>query len=362
LKLITDMYRNSPRRLLFCLLLVLAFGFQFAARAQSTPLTSQELLRLVNQLPSHPEMKDEIVEEIRKRGIGFTLTEGLRSVVATKSGSDPVLRRTLDEAARRRLNPVASALPPEGEGRELWVRTRVVTLAASEAMPDFLVKQLIVRSHAFGTTTNWQVDDRLTIAVSYRASGSEAYKVLAVNGLPAAETSEANTYEHVGGTTSTGEYVSMLADLFMDRSETTFKLVDTDVLGGRRTLVYEYEVKQPVSRQEIKVGERAIIAGYHGKVWIDRELNRVLRLERIATDLPPDFPISAVRWLIDYDWVTINDHKYLLPSHADIVSSERYRNQAYQTRNDIRFRGYRKFGTEVKIIEETDDETPEKKP
>ena len=35
---------------------------------------------------------DEIVEEIRKRGIGFPLTEGMRSLVATKSGSDALLR------------------------------------------------------------------------------------------------------------------------------------------------------------------------------------------------------------------------------------------------------------------------------
>ena len=62
-----------------CLLLVTG------ARAQGgeRPLTSQELVRLVYQLPSHPERRDEVVEEIRRRGIGFPLTEGLRSVVAS---------------------------------------------------------------------------------------------------------------------------------------------------------------------------------------------------------------------------------------------------------------------------------------
>ena len=96
-------------------------------------------------------MRDDLVEQIRKRGIGFPLTDGMRSLVATKSGNDSVLRRTLEEAERRRVNPKASTLPSETEGQELLERTRNVTLAAANAMPDFLVKQIIKRSVAYGT-------------------------------------------------------------------------------------------------------------------------------------------------------------------------------------------------------------------
>ena len=81
------------------------------------PLTNRELVTLVYQLPKHPELRDEVVEEIRKRGIGFPLTDGMRSLVATKSGSDAVLRRTLEEAERRRVNPTASARPPDAEAQ-----------------------------------------------------------------------------------------------------------------------------------------------------------------------------------------------------------------------------------------------------
>ncbi|HEY6118410.1 MAG TPA: hypothetical protein VIV66_00550, partial [Pyrinomonadaceae bacterium] len=132
-------------------------------------MTSREIVALVYELPKHPERHDEIVEVIRKRGIGFPLTDGMRSVVATKSGNDPVLRRTLEEAERRRVNPTASALPPEAEGNQLLEQTRTATLAAAEAMPDFIVKQVIRRSAAYGTTSNWLPQDNLAIAVSYRA-------------------------------------------------------------------------------------------------------------------------------------------------------------------------------------------------
>src|SRR5438128_2167666 len=102
------MYRIH-RLLLAIIALGLASIFPLRGFAQSTPsvppLTSQELVRLVYELPKHPEKHDEIVEVIRQRGIGFPLTDGMRSLVAAKSGSDAVLRRTLEEAERRRLNP-----------------------------------------------------------------------------------------------------------------------------------------------------------------------------------------------------------------------------------------------------------------
>src|SRR6185503_21091854 len=157
------------------------------AQTNQTPLTSRELVSLVYELPKHPEKRDEIVEEIRKRGIGFPLTDGMRSLVATKSGSDPLLRRTLEEAERRRVNPSASARPANEEAEGLLERTRTATLAAAAAMPDFIVKQLIRRSYAYGTTNNWLPQDNLTIAVGYRANAGEEYKVLAVNGIPRAQ-------------------------------------------------------------------------------------------------------------------------------------------------------------------------------
>jgi hypothetical protein len=341
----------------------LCLCFFINARAQSgpKPLTSQELVRLVYQLPSHPEKKDEVVEEIRKRGIGFPLTEGLRSVVASKSGNDALLRRTLEEAERRRLNPVASALPSEAEGRDVLAKAKVATLAATEAMPDFIVKQQIVRSYARANTNNWQAQDRLTIAVSYRAKIGEEYKVLAVNGLPTGkEDQEGRSYEQVGGTSSTGEYVSMLADLFADATRAEFKTVDTDTLRNRRAIVYEFEVMKPFSHQTIKAKddsqvEQVCTTSYRGRVWIDRETYRVLRMENIATDIPTGFPVTAASSLIDYDWATIAEKQYLLPSHAEIILSSGIGDRSFQSRNDIRFRNYQKFGTEVKIIEDIDE-------
>src|ERR1700738_2657413 len=331
------------------------------------PLTNQEFVQLLYQLPRHPEEREKLIDDIRKRGIAFPLTDGLRSLVATKSGNDTTLRHTLEGADRRRRNPVVAALPPSSEGLELLELTRKATLGAAERMPDFLVKQNITRYVAYGNTKNWQPDDRLTVAVSYRQSAGEQYKLLSINGLAQGEEGrESSNYsDKLGGTTSTGEYVSILSELFKPETQAEFQMVDTDTLRGRRTIVYEYVVKKELSHQMIKAswaGNRTVVVGFRGRVWIDREANRVLRLEDISTEIPGDFPVTAANSTIDYDWVTINELQHLLPLRAVVELTARVGSQIIQTRNEILFRGYRKFGAEVKIIDIDEKDFPPDKP
>jgi hypothetical protein len=354
---------------LICVAVILFSSVAVLAQDQK-PLTNKEVVTLLYQLQRNPDTRDEVIEEIRKRGIGFPLTDGMRSLVATKSGNDSLLRRTLEEAERRRVNPAASTLPSETEGRELLERTRNVTLAAAGAMPDFVVKQIIKRSVAYGTTSNWIPQDNLTLAVGYRANQGEEYRVLTVNGIPPAEEVKAGTdyrkYIPKGATSSGVEYISAMADIFKPESKTEFRMVDTDQIQNRRTVVYEYVVKRENSQLTLTVGDtgaRAIV-GSRGRMWIDRELDRVLRFEQIATEVPPDFPITAASSTIDYDWVAINERKYLLPTHSQILMTTNQAKFVLQSKNDVRFRNYQKFGAELKIVDEVgeDDEPVEEPP
>jgi len=351
----------------FLAIILLASCVAVAAQ-DPKPLTNQEVVSLLYQLQRNPDTRDDLIEQIRKRGIGFALTDGMRSLVATKSGNDALLRRTLEEAERRRVNPTASALPSETEGRELLERTRNVTLAAANAMPDFLVKQIIKRFVAYGNTANWRQQDNLTIAVGYRANQGEQYKILTVDGMPAGPEVEAtgdySKYAPKGASSSGVEYISALADLFKPESKAEFRIVDTDTIQTRRTVVYEYTVKKDYSQLTLGLqdtGAKATV-GSHGRVWIDRELDRVLRFEQIATEIPPDFPITAASSLIDYDWVSINERKYLLPTHSEILLTTVNPKFVLQSRNDVRFRNYQKYGAELKVVDEVgeDDEPPAK--
>jgi hypothetical protein len=332
---------------------------------QGPPLTNDEFVKRLYQIPTHPDENDKLIDDVRKRGIAFAITPGLRSLIATKS-RDVSLLHTLEEANRRRENPtVATPLPPLAETNALLEQARKATLGAAETMPDYLVKQQITRSHAFGQSKNWTPYDRLSIAVSYRQTAGEDYKLLSINGLPATEDQSYNV--KLGGTISTGEYVSALTSLFKPESQTEFQAVDTDTLRGRRTVVYEYQVKRENSRQSLGYGSggspmQETISGYRGRIWIDRENYRILRLEDISTEIEPGFPITAASKIIDYDWVSINEVPHLLPSRAVVELTARDRGQTEQTRNEILFRGYRKFGAEVLIKDVDEKDFPADKP
>ena len=323
---------------------------------QQGPMTSAELRAMLVQLPRRAVLKQQIINEVRRRGIDFRLTSGLLSFVATKSGNDAELRRALEEAERRLTNPEASAPAPPEEAAALLVRTREATLAAADAMPDFVVKQMIVRAYAQGRTQNWRTSDRLTVGVSYRVEGGEQYRLLAVNGMaaPPAQAGERRDYANIGGSSSTGEFVTTLKSLFAEESRGDFQPLTTETLRGRRTIVYEFTVRRANSNRTLSYnGVRATVVGYRGRLWVDRELARVLRVESDSTEIPDDFPVIAASRHIDYEWVKIPDQgEYLLPSRAVLVMTLAEAGRLEQHRNDIRFRGYQKFGTELRIIED----------
>ena len=377
------MSRNFLKLSFLALLVAASLSLNVAAQPQvEKPLTSQELARMLNGLPGHPERRDELIEALRTRGLGFELTSGMRSLAATKSGNDSLLRRTLEEAGRRRANPRLAPRPSEAEGREAWERTRKNSLEAVAALPDFVVKQLVTRYEARERTRAWNTIDRLTVAVSYRESaGGEQYKLLARNGIPEVTSGiETANYKQAGGSTTTGEFASTMLRLFSDESQTTYQVVDTDTLRGRRTLVYDFTIKKELARAVITYAEqRSVSTGLSGKIWIDRELGRVLRVEMTYTEIEPDFPVKSLEKRVDYDWVTIAEQRHLLPVAAEAVftatapvtyydprrGGRTTEVQTFQSRNEIRFRNYQKFGTEVKILEDDDfpvEPPPEKKP
>lgn len=333
-------------------------------------MTQAEYVRMLYVLETDSSKKDELVAAIRARGIGFVLTDGLRSLTRTKSRNDAELHRTLEESERRRANPGAIKLPSEKEIENVLATARTETLDAVNEMPDFVVKQDIVRSAAYAGTNNFRNLDKLIVAVSYRASGFEEYKVLSVNGVLQNQDSSKQSYEQVGGTSSTGEFVTVLALIFKPESETRFEIVDTDTIRERRALVFDYSIALEKAKQRITASgyiSDSTLSGMKGRIWIDRENYRILRVESEATEIPSNFPIRTATRTIDYSWVMISDQKYLLPLVSDVRLTFRETREVFETRNLIRFKNYQKYGTEITILDDdveivTDDPPAIKKP
>lgn len=338
---------------------VILFTFNSVYAQSGNPLTQSEYVKMLYASERNESKKSELIEAIRRRGIDFVLTGGLRGLTATKSRNDAELKRTLEEASRRRENPSVGRLPNSAEVAKILSETRQNTLTAVEEMPDFVVKQRIKRSAAYAGTNNFKSLDRLIVAVSYRASGQEEYKLLSKNGVLENNPQIKQSYSEVGGTSSTGEFVSVLATIFKPESDTKFEVIDTDTISGRPTVVFDYSIERDKAKQQItSFGYIAdsTITGMKGRIWIDREKFRVLRIESIATEIPDNFPVRTASRTIDYEWAKINDEIYLLPSLSDVRLTFRQGRDVFESRNLIQFKDYQKFGSEVIILDDEDVE------
>jgi hypothetical protein len=224
-------------------------------------------------------------------------------------------------------------------------------------MPDFVAKQLVNRGIGYAGTNRFQNIDKLIVAVSYSTEKGEQYQVLAVNGQKITA-EKGNNYAGLEGSSTTGEFTSTLKNIFDKESKTEFKFLDTNILRNRSTFLFEYKI----ALENNKIGSIAYIfskhtyedtnAGQKGKIWIDKETNRILRIEYEATELKKDFPIKAFTKIIEYDLVKIADEQYLLPSYSEARFTSRQNSELIQDRNQIRFKEYQKFGTEIKILDE----------
>jgi hypothetical protein len=95
-----------------------------------------------------------------------------------------------------------------------------------------------------------------------------------------------------------------------------------------------------------------------GRIWIDREKFRVLKIESTATEIPSDFPVRTASRTINYEWAKINDEMYLLPSLSDVRLTFKQGREVFESRNLIQFKDYQKFGSEVIILDDDDSDIP----
>lgn len=347
-------------------LFFLILTFSLTAFAQGKPLTQAEYVKMLYAAEKNPATRPDIVDALRRRGIAFAVTDGIRGLTRSKGRNDEELKRALEEAERRRQNPEAAKLPSAEESAEVLEKARAAALEAVAEMPDFVVKQLISRSEAYAGTGNWRPYDNLVIAVSYSTEQGEQYKVLAKNGAPVADPKVQRSYSGLDGATSGGEFVEDLKKIFNPESKTTFNLLTTDVVRGRRALVYEYEILLE-NNKDGGVGLKGPIyqsspAGEKGRIWVDRDSFRVLRIEYQLTDIAPTFPVKAVTKSIEYDTVEIAGEKYLMPIVSDFRGTVENSGKRFESRNLIRFRNYQKYGTDVIMVEEDTEPAPEEKP
>jgi hypothetical protein len=299
-------------------------------------------VKLTNQLDA------ATVEDLQGLGAGPRTVEMLNSMRAATAG--------LPKAPPPPPKPVYVPPPPPSSEQQAQVLhdAKEYALSYSARMPDYICTQVTRRYVDPSGMEFWRQMDTITERLSY-FEGHEDYKVVLVNSQPV-ETS----HEKLGGATSSGEFASMMHEIFAPETETQFEWERWGTLRGHRMHVFSYRVLQSTSKYSIFSGtaNQRIIAGYRGLIYVDRDSEAVMKITLQAEDLPAGFPIREVNLSLDYDHVTISDHDFILPLKAVLTSRE---GAKYLIKNEVEFRMYRKFTAES-TIKAVDVETPEALP
>jgi hypothetical protein len=338
------------------LLLMLSQGAgAWSAQEAGGPLTKQEIFSRLKDANARHSSQADIAAEINHRGIAFAVDQKSLSEFR-QAGARSFLLDTIERAGNNVGQPQVSdpEIPDPAARKEtsdefiaklpLIEQARRHAFEFAEELPNFIVTQAVARYSETPGNKDWRLEDRLEIELTYRVGKGEEFRLIRVDGKPARQ-----TYQEIGGSTSTGEFGSMLAALFVPQSKTEFREVRRETFRGRPTVVYAFKVRRANSSSSIsdKASGKTVVAGYSGSLWIDTESKRALRVESSNEEIPAGFPVTLSENAIEYDWVTIGDERYLLPVHAEVLLG--WDAQRIYTKNVIEFRDYRRFEAKIKI-------------
>jgi hypothetical protein len=245
--------------------------------------------------------------------------------------STPSRANTVAEPARPAVNPRLA----------LVEKAREVASRFLEGLPNYVVQESVTRYESETRQPSWNVIDLVSAEVVFEEN-KESYRNLQINGKPSKKPPEES------GAWSTGEFGTILGNLFSPYSDADFKFVQDDTISHRSASVFDFKVLRVRSSWRIWTPGQYIMPAYRGSVWIDKQTAEVLRLEMQAKEIPEAFPEISVETAVDYDSIRLGTpEQFLLPVHSEALSCWRGSNQCQ--RNVIEFRNYHKFTGESNI-------------
>ena len=297
-------------------------------------------VRLTNQLDAHT------VETLQSLGAGRLTVAALKGLMADSSSlpAAPV------PAPKPTAAPVSApmAAPDAAQQKEILAAVTENALNYSNSLPNFICLQVTQRYVDRAGGDHFVATDKIAERLSY-FEHKEDYKVISVNDAPVTN----RKHEQLGGATSSGEFGTMLREIFDPASQTEFQWERWGKLRGRIMHVFSFRVRLENSQYHITAEDvkRTIPVGYHGLIYADRDSRSVMRITMQADDIPADFPIRSASETLDYDSIAISGEKFILPLKVEM----QMRDGRSAMKNEAAFRLYNKFGADTSIIFDTPD-------
>lgn len=243
-----------------------------------------------------------------------------------------------------------STLSPSADQQtEILAGIRDYALNYTANLPNFLCNQITHRQvDATGTGDHFREADKLQEQLTY-FEHRETYKVMAVNGQMVSN----KDHLKLGGAISSGEFGSMMYEIFEPQSGTEFTFDHVGKWDGKIVNEFRYRVDKERSHYSIyhEGVNKTIIAGYHGVIYAAADSSAVVRITLECEEIPHDFPVQDVKLDLRYGIAKISDQEYMVPVKWDMRS----RDGKYLSWNSAEFALYRKFETTSTLKFDTDD-------
>jgi hypothetical protein len=224
--------------------------------------------------------------------------------------------------------------PDDAEIKRILDGVRQRALDYKNDLTNFACIEVTRRAVDPSGTGDWKAKDSITEVLQYM-DGAENTQLLEVNGSPAKGTNNSGARVY-------GEFGGLFDLVFSEQVGAQIEWQDVTDWKGARVNVFQYHV--PAARSRYRVipvsGSKSLLTAYKGLVYIDASTLSVRRISVQAEDLPKDFPIHRSEITVDYDWVRISGHDYLLPQTTTLyVGSGKH----YLMKTEKEFRDFRRY-------------------
>jgi len=287
-------------------------------------------------------LDDVTIEGLQGEGLGSKTVQALKELAAT-TGSLPAPPPPAPK-------PVVVEIPPPSDEEQKRVLDEVTDYARNYVLklPDFICSQA---TRKFVDTTgkeSWRQTDLIQERLTYFEK-HEDYKVVMVNDKPTDI-----AHDKLGGAMgSSGEFGSILAEIFAPETRTEFGWSRWTTMSKRPMYVFSYHVPKERSNYRITsysgpnfADPQTIVAGHHGEIIVDKGTRKVMRIYLHCEELPSSFPVRSADLTLSYDNTRIGDTDYVLPLTAELKMRD---DRNAPSKNLIQFYNYRKFAADATI-------------
>ena len=313
----------------------------FLESSKQLKYSDSQLAAYLKKVRMSEKLDDRTVEDLQG------LISGPKTLAALHELRDTSQSLAVAAPAPPKIVYVLPPSPDSIEQKKVLGEATDYALNYSQTLPDYICTQ-VTKRYVDTRGRGYSPIDSIVEKLTY-FEHKENYTVVLVDSKPMEL-----KHEQLGGASSSGEFGTMLREIFLPETRTSFEWERWGTLRTRRNHVFSYRVEQSRSQYRILVRDthQEIVVGYHGLIYVDNENHMINKITMIADDIPPGFPVQDVTENLDYDYQTIGDRKFLLPYVAELFS----RQGEFKIKNHIEFRNYRKYGVESVI---TFDKIPE---